>query len=190
MCGSFYYEFSKLLSRFNENLASKKASFNRSKLMSYMKAHAALYNLVHNLQGAISSPCFYLLCTQMMNLFSFIAVFELRKVQSVTYGSICSVVLILVLVALSVIGTVLCASRINTQYKKIATTLTLLKDAQIMQSRRDPVVISCLNSMKEKQFPVMSANGVVELTPSLAFGMFGSLFSYSLLILNLKNWVQ
>ncbi|GBN74280.1 hypothetical protein AVEN_146466-1 [Araneus ventricosus] len=187
MSSVIYHEFSELLHRFHESLVRHCTSLNRDKILQHMKIHTVLFRLAHQLQDAISSTSFFVLCTQMTVMFYTIAIFVLNKNQVIPPALICRSVLILLMAPASVVAVVLCASRISSCCQKIATIIILLRDRLIMQDFYDVDTLSCLNSMKAKQFPMMTAWCVAELTPDVMLEMFGSLFSYSLLILNLKK---
>ncbi|GBN34111.1 hypothetical protein AVEN_112295-1 [Araneus ventricosus] len=187
MCAVIYHEFSQFLDRFHESLQRHCSSLSRNKILQHMKMHTALFKLAHHVQDTLSTPCFFLLCTQLTVMFYTIAVFVLRNYQTIPVALICRALMILLMTPASVIAVVLYATRINAFCKKIETEIKLLNDKLIVQGYCDGDTLCYLNSMNEKQFPVMSACGVTELKPNITLRMFGSLFSYSLLILNLKN---
>ncbi|GBM55566.1 hypothetical protein AVEN_74525-1 [Araneus ventricosus] len=187
MCGFFYYEFGEIFLRFRKELKCKGSSFYRDDILSSVKMYSSLYQLVHDLQNAVSLPCFFFLCTLLTDLFCTIASFVITWEKHVSAPHLCETVLIITLAIPSVVGTVLCGSRINTQYQKTQTAIVLLKDRLIKQAYYDETIVCYLNLMMDKEFPIMSACGIVQLTPNFMLGMFGSLFTYSLLILNLKK---
>ncbi|GBM55560.1 hypothetical protein AVEN_74520-1 [Araneus ventricosus] len=187
MCGVFYYEFSEIFSRFRKDLKSKGSSMNREDILSCMRMYTSLFEVVHDLQNAISLPCFFFLCTQLTVMFCTIAMFVLTRAEHFSTPHLFETALIIIMAIPSVVGTVLCGSRINTQYQKTQTAIVFLKDRLIKQAYYDETIVCYLNLMIDKEFPIMSACGIVQLTPNFMLGMFGSLFTYSLLILNLKK---
>ncbi|GBM14799.1 hypothetical protein AVEN_255865-1 [Araneus ventricosus] len=152
-----------------------------------MKMYTSLFKLVHDLQDAISLPCFFILLTQITVLFYTIASFLMKMSHALPTNLAIRNAVILLMMPLSVIAIFLCASRINAYFEKIRTAIVLLEDRLVTEGNYDADVAYYLRSMREKSFPIMSACGVVELTPNVMIGMFASIFSYSLLILNLKN---
>ncbi|GBM43984.1 hypothetical protein AVEN_187586-1 [Araneus ventricosus] len=187
LCAVFYYECSELLFLFHKNLIRQRPSFNRSKILSHANTHTSLFILVHKVQDALSSPCFFLLCTQMMTMFCSIAIFVRNSTRDMSAPILCRSVLILSMAPLSVIGVVLCASRINRYCQDIQIVITLVRDKLVCKGSYDAASVSYINLMKQKLFPVISACSALELTLNFVLGMFGSLLSYSLLILSLKN---
>ncbi|GBO21020.1 hypothetical protein AVEN_57675-1 [Araneus ventricosus] len=185
MCGFLYYEFSELLDRFRETLASHDTVLNNDKIIPTVQLYTSLFKLAHKLHDAISQPTFFLLCTQVTVMFCAIAMFFQKSMEKTPTPVLCRSGLILLLAPASIIGLVLCASRISKQRQEIQMIFMLLKDRSIGQGHYGADIMSCLDSVTEKQLPIMTASGVVQLTPNVALGMFGSLFSYSLLILSL-----
>ncbi|GBL90277.1 hypothetical protein AVEN_130378-1 [Araneus ventricosus] len=131
MCGFFYYEFREIF-QFRKDLKSKSSSLNRDDIfIEYENVYIAvstgapLYQLVQN---AVSLPCFFFLCTQLTVMFYSIASFVLTWKEYVSAPHLCEFVMIIIFAPLSVVGTVLCGSRIHTQYQKTQATILLLKD--------------------------------------------------------------
>ncbi|GBM47368.1 hypothetical protein AVEN_66114-1 [Araneus ventricosus] len=182
-----YYDFSEFLFRFHEKLLSLQKTLNRNEIMVIAKAHCLFFETVHQIQDSTALICFFFLCSQMTVLYGTLSVFVLTKTEDISVPQICENVLIILLVPASIIRLVLSASRISEQNKKIQITILVLKDRLIRQSNTDLETVNQLNLMKERQFPVISAAGFAELSPKFMLSMFGSLFTYGLLIINLKH---
>ncbi|GBN07829.1 hypothetical protein AVEN_15395-1 [Araneus ventricosus] len=135
----------------------------------------------------MSSTCFFLLCSQMAGMYCLLSEFVLTKTEDIITIQIIEFAFIIVFCPSTVIGIIWCASRINAQHQMIQRAIYLLLDSQTKLRKHDTAIISYLNRMKEKQFPIMSSCGFLELTPKLLIGLFGSLFTYGLLFLNLKR---
>ncbi|GBM43997.1 hypothetical protein AVEN_187596-1 [Araneus ventricosus] len=187
MCGIVYYEFSEILSRFRARLETQSTFFNANKILCELKIHSELYKLSYAVQDAMSLTCFFLFCYHMSSMYCVLSVFVLTKTEDIITAQIIEFILIIALMPPTIIGIIWCASRINVQHQKIQKTIHLLLDHHTNLHNHKAEIITYLNRMKEKQFPVMSACGVLELTPKLLFGLFGSLFTYGLLFLNLKR---
>ncbi|GBM43993.1 hypothetical protein AVEN_187592-1 [Araneus ventricosus] len=187
MCGIFYYEFGEILSRFRVRLGNQNRIYSANKMLCELKIHRELYKLSYDLQEAMSLICFFLLCSQMANMYCLLSEFVLTKTEDLTTSQIIEFILLIVVIPPTLIGIIWCASRINAQHQKIHTAIHLLLDSYTNLCNHDANITTYLNRMKEKQFPVMSACGVLELTPKLLLGFFGSLFTYGLLFINLKR---
>ncbi|GBL94842.1 hypothetical protein AVEN_197524-1 [Araneus ventricosus] len=75
----FYYECIELLFSFQVSLMSKHSTLNRSKILYHSNVRSSLFKLMHKLQDAVSSPCFFLLCSQKLVMFCIIAICMLKS---------------------------------------------------------------------------------------------------------------
>ncbi|GBO01787.1 hypothetical protein AVEN_13719-1 [Araneus ventricosus] len=91
-------------------------------------------------------------------------------------------VLAITLIPLPVIGIELSAFRINTEHRKNHKTLLLLKHKVLTDFVNETEALRNIELMKEKPFPPMTVHGIVELAPSFAVGIFGSLLIHGFLI--------
>ncbi|GBM99836.1 hypothetical protein AVEN_135641-1 [Araneus ventricosus] len=188
MLGVFYYEYSEFLHRFHSSLRIESNSFYRNEISSQVQMHTLLFKVVHDLEEATSLICFFFLCSQMTAMYYTLAAFMNPPGGWLSVPQICEIAVVLALDPLSVIGIIACSSRINKEYQKCLKAITLLKGRLVMQQSSDREhILQYLAVMQEKQFPTLSAYGVVELNSKFVLGIFGSLFTYSLLILNLKK---
>ncbi|GBO08014.1 hypothetical protein AVEN_8212-1 [Araneus ventricosus] len=135
----------------------------------------------------MSLTCFFVLCFQMTAMFCFLCVFVFTKTEDFITSQIMEFVLIIVLMPPAVTGIIWCASLTNEQHQKILTAIPFLLDSYAKLCNRDPDIITYLNRINDKKFPVMSACGVLDPAPSLYLGLFGCLFIYGKLFLNLKG---
>ncbi|KAF8787300.1 hypothetical protein HNY73_008915 [Argiope bruennichi] len=187
ICSVIFYDFSEFLSRFHEKLKLQQKTFHRNEILVMSKLHSLLFETVHRVQSTMSLICYFFLCSQMTVLYGSLSVFVLTKTEDINVSQICENVLIIILVPSSIIALVMGSSRINKQHLKLQTTILVLKGKLMRQSQCDLDVLNQLNLWKEKSFPVISAAGFAELTPRFMLSMFGSLFTYGLLIINLKH---
>ncbi|KAF8773455.1 hypothetical protein HNY73_016118 [Argiope bruennichi] len=180
MCGVLYYEFSEYLFRFRKRLEILSPPFDKKEVVSQLKMHSTLFEVLLDLQEALSFICFFFLCTQMTIMFCLLSVFVLTPTENIIEPMISELVLITALAPTSVIGVVLCASRIYVQCQKIQIAIHLLMDSFMRQTNLDNDIMFYVKLMNDKQFPIMTAGGIVDLTPKLMLGLFGSLFTYGL----------
>ncbi|GBO28839.1 hypothetical protein AVEN_212112-1 [Araneus ventricosus] len=198
MCGVLFYEFSEILFRYQKRLEARYATVlqypseflnaeNMDKMQADIRMYTRLFETVHQLQGAVSLICFVFLCNQTIVMFCSLSDFVLTEEKYFSIPKICENTLIIALVPTSLLGISFCASRIRTHYENVQITLSLLIDALLEENKRYADIILSLNNMKKKSFPVLSACGIADLSPKFMIGLFGSIFTYGLLILNLKN---
>ncbi|GBM37043.1 hypothetical protein AVEN_31879-1 [Araneus ventricosus] len=187
LSGMMYYEFSRFLLQLRENLELQRRSLDRNQLMSLHQTHTLLFYLVHKLLNATSLPCLFILCSQMTSMYCALALFVVYHKDYYPLPTITDWFMSLILGTASLSGLIMCASKINTEFNRIQKTALFLKDELMKEQVQDAVALDCVNALMEKQFPVMTASGFVDLTPDSLLGMIGSLFTYTLLILNLKQ---
>ncbi|GBN32973.1 hypothetical protein AVEN_153849-1 [Araneus ventricosus] len=187
MCGAIYYEISEFLYYFQKRLNNESLSLSKNRVLAIMETHTFFFEVAHELLTATSVICFFLLCTQTTIMYCSLAMFVLTHKGDLTPPQIVENCLVITLMPISIFGIVFCASRISRMCQNVQLTLLRLRDGLSRQFIHDKYVIHFLNLMIEKKFPVMSAFGLGELTPNFVLNMFGSLFTYSLLILNLKK---
>ncbi|KAF8774612.1 hypothetical protein HNY73_017144 [Argiope bruennichi] len=187
-CGVLYYEFGDFLLQFHfKNLDDPAALSDRNKILSIAKIHALLFEVAHEVRDATSVICFLLLCFQTTTLYCSLAMFLLMKKEDFTIPQIIESCLVVTLIPASIIGVVYGASRISHVCQKIEMSLLLTRDKLSRQCVSNQDSIRFLDLMITKKLPRMTAFGLGELTPNFVLSMFGSLFTYSLLVLNLQK---
>ncbi|KAF8782907.1 hypothetical protein HNY73_013140 [Argiope bruennichi] len=181
-----YYEFSESLSKFHKSLKNHQ-QLGIYDLLPLMNIYAKYFKLANNLQEATSVACFFFLGTQISILFWTMSIFFLTRKEDFDTPMITTNAVIIILVPFSIVGTVLCAFRISTEYKKVHAELLIQKDILVKHASSDPNNDRFLDVMLQKQFPQLMAAYCVELTPKLILGLWGSLFTYGMLILNITR---
>ncbi|GBM72445.1 hypothetical protein AVEN_6980-1 [Araneus ventricosus] len=187
MIGILYYEFSEFLHQFHEDLKLQFKSLNHNKIGSLQQVHTFLYQVGLEVQNGTSMICFVIICCQMTSMYVTLSVFNVFIKKKFSSSSICRMILSFILGPGSLACLTLCSSKISTQFQKVQRTILLLKDELIRRELLESKVFDSLNTMLEKQINVMTASGFVELTPKSLLAMIGSLISYTLLIVNLKQ---
>ncbi|GFX81020.1 uncharacterized protein TNCV_1910131 [Trichonephila clavipes] len=87
---------------------------------------------------------------------------------------------------ISIVGMILCASRIPAQVENCNMSLQLLRDRLIRESETNWKNLLLVKAMMDKKFPHMSACSFAKFTPQLIVSIFGTFFTYGLLIVNMS----
>ncbi|GBL82970.1 hypothetical protein AVEN_106467-1 [Araneus ventricosus] len=187
MCGVLYHKYSCLLCIFHKELNDlRKNCLNRNIVRLKTKQHALLFQVAHKLEDVTSLICFLFLCSRMVIMYFTLATVMLEG-GSIALATIWESMPVITAVPLSLVGVTLCASQISAQSQKTYFALAILQDELIDQNDTDSETFHYLKIMLNKSFPPVAPCSVVELTPKFNITVFGSLFTYGLLILNLGN---
>ncbi|KAF8773243.1 hypothetical protein HNY73_015918 [Argiope bruennichi] len=197
MCGIFIFEFSEFLTRYQKRLdylyvTAKRCpsvlleSNDRDKMRDDIRLHARLFETMRQLQDAISLICFAFICNQAITLFCFLSDYMLTEDKDLSIPKICENIFIIVSVPSSLFGISFCASGIRERHEKLQSTLSLLIDTLLEDHESFAGVILSLNNMRKKPFPVLSAGDIADMSPKFMISLIGTIFTYGLLILNLK----
>ncbi|KAF8773244.1 hypothetical protein HNY73_015919 [Argiope bruennichi] len=198
MCGILIFEFSEFLTGYQKRLDYLYATAqrcpsalleanNRDKMRDDIRMHTRLFKTMRQLQDAISHICFAFICNQAITLFCFLSDFMLTEEKDFSIPKICENIFIIVSAPCSLFGISFCASGIRERHEKLQATLSLLIDTLLEDHKSFAGVILSLNNMKKKAFPVLSAGGIADLSPKFMISLIGTIFTYGLLILNLKK---
>ncbi|KAG8191910.1 hypothetical protein JTE90_019844 [Oedothorax gibbosus] len=93
----------------------------------------------------------------------------------------------LTIIPCSVVGLALSASRVQSKQQDVRAALQNIHNCLVTQTEIRWKSLAVVNSMLKISFSTMSASGIVELKTELILSIFGSLFTYGLLVLNIKG---
>lgn len=187
LCSSVYFKCSELLGIFCENIAYMQFREPlRLEVVNLLQKYRLLHRMTHDVEKGLSSVSFLILCSQMQKK-------EIALARSVDLGGkevSASVIWITIpsvtVIPVSVIILTLSASRIGSKVQVVQFTLQSIYDSWICRDKVDRQSLEMVKNMMETYFPTMSAYGIVELKRGLVLSVFGSLFTYGLLVVNIK----
>lgn len=185
MCSSLYYICSELLNDFSEDIVILQCREpRREELIELLERHKLLHKLTLAVGHELSPIAFLLLCSQTLTMFT-----ALSNVMNIgEYTTWLTLPLpSMVLTPCSVIGLTLSASRVQSKYREIHMALQNVYYCLISQKKEkfDWNNVAVVKSILDIPVPTMTASGIVELKPGLILSVFGSLFTYGLLVLNI-----
>lgn len=185
MCSSLYYICSELLNNFSKDIAIVQCREpRREELIELLEKHKLLHKLTLAVGRELSPIAFLLLCSQTLTMFTalsnIINIGEYTTWLTLPLPS-------MILSPCSVMGLTLSASRIQSKYREIHLALQNVHCCLISQEKEkfDWKNVAVVKSILDIPVPTMSASGIVELKPGLILSVFGSLFTYGLLVLNI-----
>lgn len=186
LCSSVYFKCSDLISDFSEDIASIQFTvLRREEIVMMLQKYRLLHRITRGVENGLSSISFLILCSQMLSMYVALAFFMNSSGKMPTASVIWVTMPSLTVIPLSVIIFTLSASRIGAKVKEVQFTLQSIHDSWISRDKIDWQSLEILKSMMGTSFPTISAYGIVELKPGLILTVFGSLFTYGLLVQNI-----
>ncbi|GFY40616.1 uncharacterized protein TNIN_13861 [Trichonephila inaurata madagascariensis] len=175
-CGIFLFKFNNDLKNIDFNVFSAKCS-----------EFANDYNLIEEktrlLRDVFSTPLFIILLSSFFNLYSALSISLRQEVSMYLIVDISSSVFTGVFVITSL---TICNSKIPEYMLEIKTTIGSLIDKHKFDNLINRKEIDVLERMEKKDITYMSAWGMVNFRRSFLLTSFGALFTYGLLLVNLK----
>ncbi|KAG8177518.1 hypothetical protein JTE90_026864 [Oedothorax gibbosus] len=182
LCGSVYFRCSQLLSGFCMDISAH-LSGGRVGLIRLSQKHRSLFKLTHSVERSLSSVALMLFCSQVLNMFVGLAAFTYHIFPA---SALWLSAPALVIVPSTVLILTLSAARIRLRVRDIQTTLQNVRHCLVSSSQIEWESVAVVESMLGTSFPKMTACGFVELKHRLILSVFGSLFTYGLLIINMQ----
>ncbi|KAG8196522.1 hypothetical protein JTE90_012336 [Oedothorax gibbosus] len=182
MCGTVYYKCSQMLEDFCQDIS--KWHLKREELVEHLDKYRLLRQLTYNVSNSLSSTAFLMLCWQILNMYVSLARFFSSR--HVLTNTIWFNVPSLTAIPCSVVGLAMSASRVQSKQEEVRNALQNVRNNLVSKTKIGWKTLAVVDSMLKTFFPAMSAWGIVELRKELILSVFGSLFTYGLLILNIK----
>lgn len=187
LCIAVYYKFGDLLHSFCEDLeVFLHRTPHRRNVKKLMKMHKLLFQTCTDIEKIFSSTSLLIICSQIfcmyVGLFAFIIVPNKYMFKSTLMECVPSVSL----APVALISVVVSASKISKQSGRIRELLQLMYNNYIENAAIEKETKILLKAMLNTTFPTMTTYGLMELKPGLTLSIFGSLFTYALLILSVK----
>ncbi|GBN33145.1 hypothetical protein AVEN_57001-1 [Araneus ventricosus] len=144
--------------------------------------HYLLLQLIQDVENELSSVSFLLLCSQMLNMYKALAIYIAVSNSIIFTALFWDCLPPVTLVPVSLVGIIWYASRISFHLSNIQASLQLSYNALLDKDYLPWKMKNLLLAMLETEFPKITSGGMLELKPVLIFSVFGSLFTYGLLI--------
>ncbi|GBM41346.1 hypothetical protein AVEN_241498-1 [Araneus ventricosus] len=188
LVSTLYY----VVGEFFEDLQAKmknvlKAKSHHNEIFKLFEFYGMLYKVAHKIERVISSTTFLLLCSQWLN--TYIALLSFFKIKSVSYTSalywesVCRLILGLLIL----VGIVPCTYKISSHIQEIRKKLQIKLNTLHGNAEGNPKSLQFVQTMLNMKFPQMTAYGITDLNPALILAFYGSILTYGLLILNLRE---
>ncbi|GFU30886.1 uncharacterized protein NPIL_662631 [Nephila pilipes] len=188
LSSAIYYKFSNLLGSLAEDVEELRYPVPEDKeLLNVMKRYNLLYQLALEVEKALSSSSFLLLCSQGLNLSVVLVVFIVLDSNSFSSVHTWECIPRLILDPLIIVAIVLCGSRISSQIQRIRTNLQLIHNALNYEIENNWKTLEHVKNIMRADFPQMTALGVLTIKPVLILSTFGSVLTYGLLVLSIKK---
>ncbi|GBN32972.1 hypothetical protein AVEN_153848-1 [Araneus ventricosus] len=187
-CAALYYHFSELLAAFSDNLKDYAKGFPyHCKLLKLMKTQDLLYRMSRNFEQVVCPIVFVLLCAQTLCMYIALSGFVLFNFTHAPASVIWQSVPGMTLIPASLVGVILSASRISSKIQCIQDTLQDICNNFITAFESDGKSLSLLSFMMNMKCTDITAGGILSLKPKLVPTIFASLFTYGLLVINIRN---
>ncbi|GFU31004.1 uncharacterized protein NPIL_244131 [Nephila pilipes] len=188
MCASLYYQCSCVFVSFNAFLMdTHKGIAPLHKILKLMDVYQLLHDLAQKTEEILSPITFVLLCSQLLSMYTALANFVIFKNQDQFYAIVWHCLAAITIVPAVLIGIILCAGRISCQARLIHTNLQQIHNTLIRKSEDNWESVLLVRSMMMTEFPVMTAANIMDLKHGVILSVFGTLFTYGLLIININR---
>ncbi|GFU40193.1 uncharacterized protein NPIL_166841 [Nephila pilipes] len=187
LCCTVFYQVSEAYAAFSEAISNyRKWSPSLSESIKLMKNHHLLYRLSRNLEQVFSPIVFLLLCSQTLSMYLALSSYFASDTKAFTATLKWQSVPAMTVVPLSLIGVAMYASNISKEVENMQGNLQDLHNTLVgdLESCRKTLFI--VRTMMNTKFPRLTAGSVFELKKGLILSVFGSLFTYGLLVINIK----
>ncbi|GFQ74917.1 uncharacterized protein TNCT_654511 [Trichonephila clavata] len=187
LCGLIYSKCNEALSVLHgcvQNLSEVPFQYEVSKLM---KRHNLTLHLVCGVEKELSPLSFLLLCSLLLNMYKALATYIAVDNAIIFSALIWDCVPAITLMPLCLVGVTMSASRISSSISDIQASLQMNHNVLLNKDRLNLKTTELLRAMLKTEFPKMTSGGIMELKPGLIFSVFGTLFTYGLLIRSVKK---
>ncbi|GFT11318.1 uncharacterized protein TNCV_1144141 [Trichonephila clavipes] len=177
------HRYGLLLLQFDEGLRKMEFSMFSTKCFRIVNRYTEIEKKILLLKDTLSAPMFIMLLGSFFNIYTALSNTLQEEVPSydwIELGSNASTGTIIIF------SLTFCCSRIPENMLKIKTSLGLLIDKHQFKYRNGNEELKCLKRIEKKDVIYMSAGDVVDFRISFLLTAFGSLLTYSILIVNLN----
>ncbi|KAF8773136.1 hypothetical protein HNY73_015820 [Argiope bruennichi] len=188
VCGTTYYHYSEVLAGFYEKIrVYGKGNISHELALKLMECYDILNKMSRDIENTLSPIALILLFCQILSMYIALASFVLFNFNSAPISIKWQWIPAVTLIPASLIGINLCASKISSQIGSIQANLQSIRSNLFRRSKVHERTITLLGMMMETKFSTMTAGGILELRRELILSVFGSLFTYGLLIISIKS---
>ncbi|GFU10532.1 uncharacterized protein NPIL_102831 [Nephila pilipes] len=188
MCASLYYQCSCVFVSFNSSVVETyKGIAPLHKILKLMDVYQLLHELAQKTEEVLSPITFFLLSSQLLSMYTALANFLIFKNRDQHYPILWHCLASITILPATLIGTIFCAGRISCQARLIHTNLQQIHNTLIRKREVNWESVLLVRSMMMTEFPVMTAANIMDLKHGVILSVFGTLFTYGLLILNINR---
>ncbi|GFS31962.1 uncharacterized protein NPIL_348001 [Nephila pilipes] len=152
-----------------------------------MRRHSLTLQLVRRVEEELSPLSFLLLCSLLSNMYKALATYIAMDNAIIFSTLIWDCLPSMTLMPLCLAGVTLSASRISSRVSGIQASLQMDHNVLLNRNCLNSKTTKLLRAMLKTEFPKMTSGGIMELKPGLIFSVFGTLFTYGLLIRSVKK---
>lgn len=187
LCCGIYYKCSDLFEPLIEDVKGYQLIVPcRYVVENLMHMHRDLYKLTHHVEVVIRRISFLILVSHMLSMYLGLSTYVLYN-KSISTSKLFDSVSLILLSPTLVVAHVLCGSRVASQITKMQYNLQIIHYNLAKEDHKDWRALEMLKIMLSTSYTIMSAGGFVEFRAGLILSAFGSLFSYGLLILSIRE---
>ncbi|GFV68635.1 uncharacterized protein TNCV_2274981 [Trichonephila clavipes] len=152
-----------------------------------MKNHHQLYKLSRSLEQAFSTIVFLLLCSQTLSMYIALSSYFATDAKAFTATLKWQSVPAMTVVPVGLISVAMYASKISKEVETMQENLQDLYNSSVVDVEPCRETLQIIRAMMNTKFPCLTAGSVFELKRGLILSVFGSLFTYGLLVINIKS---
>ncbi|GFV68634.1 uncharacterized protein TNCV_2274971 [Trichonephila clavipes] len=188
LCCTVFYQISEAFSAFSEDISNyHKRISSSSESIKLMKNHHLLYSLIRNLEQVFSTIAFLLLCSQTLSMYIALSTYFATDAKAFTASLQWQSVPAMTVVPVCLISMTMYASKVSKEIETMQGNLQDIYNSSVRDSESYRKTLRIVRAMLKTKFPRLTAGSVFELKLGLILSVFGSLFTYGLLVINIKT---
>ncbi|GFY49723.1 uncharacterized protein TNIN_153441 [Trichonephila inaurata madagascariensis] len=188
LCCAVFHQISEALSAFSEDISNcHKRISSLSESIKLMKNHHLFYRLIRNLEQVFSTIAFLLLCSQTLSMYIALSTYFATDAKAFTASLQWQSVPAMTVVPVCLISMAVYASKISKEIETMQGNLQDIYNSSVRDLESNRKSLQIVRAMLNTKFPCLTAGSVFELKLGLILSVFGSLFTYGLLVINIKT---
>ncbi|GIX91760.1 uncharacterized protein CDAR_5031 [Caerostris darwini] len=147
-----------------------------------LQKYNCVLQLMQVIEKELNSISFLLICSQLLNMYRALATYMVLEDPLVFTALKWDFLPAVIVTPLSLVAFILCASKISLNVLNTRNSLQFIYNQLLCKDFIHSKIVDIAKTMLDTEFPKITSCGIMELKPSLIFSVFGTLFTYGLLI--------